>query len=70
MGWMSNKQYQGKDAINESFNGKKYRSAGRVNSKAQLAEAKRDLKRLGYKSVRSKKSKVKGYVVYVPSRRP
>lgn len=69
MSWMSNKNYA-KDSLNQSFDGKKYRSAGRVNSKSQLKEAKRDLKRLGYKSVRSKKSKVKGFIVYVPSRKP
>ena len=66
---MSNKNYAS-DKVNEKFNGKKYRSAGRVNDKKQLSEAKRDLKRLGYKSVRSKKSNRKGYVVYVPARRP
>ena len=69
MGWMSNKIYAS-DKTNENFNGKKYRQAGRVNDKKQLAEAKRDLKRLGYKSVRSKKSNKKGYAVYVPARRP
>lgn len=66
---MSNKKYA-TDKINEKFDGKKYRQAGRVNDKKQLTEAKRDLKRLGYKSVRSKKSTRKGFIVYVPARKP
>lgn len=68
MGWMNNKKYAS-DKLNEKFEGKKYRQAGRANDKKQLTQAKKDLKRLGFKSVRSRKSTKKGYIVYVPARK-